>query len=620
MRDKAERRGMLEGKIQEAKRALFVRRSIAPSARKLLREVTGAPDVTFIRGHGNVGDRLIHAGTRRLLAGIPYKEVAVSQRKDDDEGAIVRGLGGARGHTALITGSGAWCRPWSVLMPELLRIVERRFERVIVLPSTVDTSVEEVRNALAGTKALFFARERESYRQLQGLCETDIAHDCAFFFDFGPYKLRGEGLLTAFRRDADSNLDELPPSNDDISISCRSLDEWLWKIARHETVETDRAHVMIAAAMLGKKIGYRATNYHKVPAIAEYSLKDFPVERMSGERPQDQAANQVALPVDGTGLVEGDGKRAGQSLKPKIGPRRGRGKTPATPDSEASGIKGSPSGRRTGIKAENIVWIFGTARTGSTWLSSMMEELPDFALWNEPYVGTLFGPTFYKLGWNLIGGRGAGILSPRYAGVWLKSVRSLVLDGANARFPEVDGDGFLVVKEPHGSVGAPAIMSALPESRMILLVRDPRDVVASILDAASESGWRKSSWEGADGDPDTFVRLRAELYLESVGNAKVAYEAHAGPKVTIRYEDLRADTSSVMKSVFSRLGIPVDEDKLARAVSEHSWESIPEEAKGEGKFYRKAKPGGWREDLTTEQAEVVERITAPLITAFYPDT
>jgi hypothetical protein len=53
-------------------------------------------------------------------------------------------------------------------------------------------------------------------------------------------------------------------------------------------------------------------------------------------------------------------------------------------------------------------------------------------------------------------------------------------------------------------------------------------------------------------------------------------------------------------------------------VEEHSWENIPEREKGEGKFYRKATPGSWREDLTRRQAKAVERITAPLIEQFYP--
>ncbi|HEU4494146.1 MAG TPA: hypothetical protein VFR69_08145, partial [Rubrobacteraceae bacterium] len=55
------------------------------------------------------------------------------------------------------------------------------------------------------------------------------------------------------------------------------------------------------------------------------------------------------------------------------------------------------------------------------------------------------------------------------------------------------------------------------------------------------------------------------------------------------------------------------------AVEKHSWENVPEEEKGEGKFHRKATPGGWREDLTPGQAQIVERITAPLLKEFsYP--
>jgi hypothetical protein len=35
--------------------------------------------------------------------------------------------------------------------------------------------------------------------------------------------------------------------------------------------------VMLAAAMLGKRVRYRASRYHKLPAIAEWSLRGFPV-------------------------------------------------------------------------------------------------------------------------------------------------------------------------------------------------------------------------------------------------------------------------------------------------------------------------------------------------------
>ena len=45
----------------------------------------------------------------------------------------------------------------------------------------------------------------------------------------------------------------------------------------------------------------------------------------------------------------------------------------------------------------------------------------------------------------------------------------------------------------------------------------------------------------------------------------------------------------------------------------------PQRERGEGKFYRKATPGGWREDLTPEQVQIVERITAPVLEEFYPN-
>ncbi len=74
-----------------------------------------------------------------------------------------------------------------------------------------------------------------------------------------------------------------------------------------------------------------------------------------------------------------------------------------------------------------------------------------------------------------------------------------------------------------------------------------------------------------------------------------------------------------MKRMYSELGIEVDEGELAQVVEKHSWENIPEENKGEGKFYRKASPGGWKDDLTPEQAQIVERVTAPLLEQLYPD-
>src|SRR5215218_8847448 len=142
-----------------------------------------------------------------------------------------------------------------------------------------------------------------------------------------------------------------------------------------------------------------------------------------------------------------------------------------------------------GIPPEHLIWVFGVARTGSSWLGAMMGDLDDHAMWYEPYVGDVFGYAYYMRAGEQQRGREDYILGDPYRGAWIHSIRNFVLEGANARFPDLGEDGYLIIKEPNGSVGAPLLAEALPESRVILLVRDPRDVVASLLAAQKEGSW-----------------------------------------------------------------------------------------------------------------------------------
>jgi sulfotransferase family protein len=279
-----------------------------------------------------------------------------------------------------------------------------------------------------------------------------------------------------------------------------------------------------------------------------------------------------------------------------------------------------------GIGPQNLIWIFGSARTGSTWLGAMMADLEGHAWWHEPMVGYLFGHLYYERARArrkdehfILGGDER---------LWLNPVRGFVLASANARFPELDEDGYLVIKEPHGTLGAPLLMKALPESRMILLVRDPRDVVSSKMDAAREGSWAEKAQKkrgqekkntSADRNPTAFVRSQAGRYVQLIELGQQAYDVHEGHKVLVRYEDLRADASGTMRRVYDALEIPVDDRDLARVVKKHAWENIPDRKKGSGKFYRKGSPGGWTEDLTPEQVHTVNSITASLIDRYYPE-
>jgi hypothetical protein len=294
----------------------------------------------------------------------------------------------------------------------------------------------------------------------------------------------------------------------------------------------------------------------------------------------------------------------------------------ADKDSEIARLRSAFAGSEVPrIKPHNIIWVFGSGRTGSSWLTSMMGDLPYHSRWNEPLVGHLFGHLYYVRAAH----RSASkyfVLSDDYRS---DSIRVFTLHSATTRFPERTEGGYLVIKEPHGSIGAPLLMEALPESRMIFLVRDPRDVAASAMDA-HRKGSRdlKARWgreprahELVENDPDAFVRLRAETYLRDIQYTKRAYESHAGHKVLVRYEDLRTNTLAEMKRIYEALEISVTEEELARVSEKFAWESIPQDEKGPGKLRRKAKPGGWREDLTPIQVEIIERIDALILKEFY---
>ena len=91
-----------------------VRRATLASRKRILGLLDGAADLTFVRSTGNLGDELIFAGTRQLLAGTPSREVGL----DDVESVT--------GETAVVAGGGSWCSPYHGLA-RLFPAIERRF-------------------------------------------------------------------------------------------------------------------------------------------------------------------------------------------------------------------------------------------------------------------------------------------------------------------------------------------------------------------------------------------------------------------------------------------------------------------------------------------------------------
>src|SRR5438067_6587958 len=180
---------------------------------------------------------------------------------------------------------------------------------------------------------------------------------------------------------------------------------------------------------------------------------------------------------------------------------------------------------------DRLVWIFGSSRSGSTWLLRMLAELDGIVPIDDPHLGHHLGVWRpIPLAWAVADGpqklttlngvkrdKPSYFFSDRYRDAWEPALRDLILTRFDAEVAEAtsdeDAEPLVVVKEP-GSQIADLLLSLFPESRMIFLLRDGRDVVDSWLAAHRRGAWAldEGGFPVATHGREALIRWQASVW------------------------------------------------------------------------------------------------------------
>lgn len=284
------------------------------------------------------------------------------------------------------------------------------------------------------------------------------------------------------------------------------------------------------------------------------------------------------------------------------------------------------------MREKRLAWIFGSSRSGSTWLLKMLADLEGVVPIDDPHLGHHLGvwrpiplawaacedPPELKTLLDVKAEEPGYFFAERYREAWEGPLRALI----EARFEaqaegEVEAaEAAFVVKEP-GSHVAPFLAELFPASKVIFLLRDGRDVVDSWLDAYSEGSWAipGGAFPVSEEGRIPLIRWLSEVWAFRSREVRKAYEARAEEdRILIRYEDLRGETEACLARICGMIG--VDPRRVPEVVEAHRFEKQPSAARGRRRFIRQARPGGWRDNLSTAEQGAMHKVMGRTLAEF----
>ena len=177
-------------------------------------------------------------------------------------------------------------------------------------------------------------------------------------------------------------------------------------------------------------------------------------------------------------------------------------------------------------------------------------------------------------------------------------------------------------------LGEPLLAGARGADGAIVIVRDPRDVAPSLAshrntsidDAIAFMNDRDAEFSANTTKQDSQLRQKLPGWSAHVASW---LEQTDIPVHLVRYEDLQIDTVVMLRRALAFAGQAAADDELCRAVrfadftrlrqqeEEIGFREAPQQAGA--RFFRRGEAGGWRDELTPDQAARIEADHAPMM-------
>jgi hypothetical protein len=262
-------------------------------------------------------------------------------------------------------------------------------------------------------------------------------------------------------------------------------------------------------------------------------------------------------------------------------------------------------------RGHNLIFIVGSPRSGTTWLQRLLASHPQVRTGQESHVFDYIGPQILtwrkQLETAQEGRRPVGLPAYFHEDEFRLALHEHMMRLLAPMLDDLAPDEIFIEKTPSHALHVHEIIELLPESRIIHVVRDARDVAASSLAASRSWG---SRWAPSNG------RRAARQWVRHVSAARsIAELAPATQFHEVRYEDLHQAPVTTLQHAFAFLGLALDEHEIADVIAENAADStragggthIP--LRGEfqavsqvvtepGGFVRKGQTGSWVDDLT----------------------